>query len=181
MPRRIQEPWLSFLRDVDRALGQSVEVHCLGGFVLSVLWDLSRPTGDVDFIEVRPGKANEELMQIGGEGSKLAEKHHLRFHRVTIAAYPEDYEKRLIDVTPKGLHRLRLKAMEVHDVVLAKLSRNSPRDRADVEFLAKKKALDRRLLMQRFEVELRPYLLNESRETLTLQLWLDEFLGEEGH
>jgi len=155
-------------------------VHCLGGFVLSVLWDLPRPTGDVDFIEVRPRKAGEELAQIGGEGSELAERHHLRFHRVTIAAYLEDYESRLIEITPRGLHRLRLKALEVHDVVLAKLSRNSPRDRADVEFLAMKGALDRRSLTRRFEAELRPYLLNESREALTLQLWLDELLGEAG-
>ena len=47
-----------------------------------------------------------------------------------------------------------------------------------MEFLAKKSVLDRRLLMERFEAESRPYLLNESREALTLQLWLDEFLGE---
>jgi hypothetical protein len=34
--------------------------------------------------------------------------------------------------------------------------------------------------MRRFEAALRPNLLNESRETLTLRLWLDEFFGEEG-
>ena len=179
MPKRIREPWLSFLRDVDRTLSEPVEVYCLGGFVLSVLWGLPRPTGDVDFIEARPGTAGEKLMQIAGEGTELAEKYHLRFHRVTIAEYPDGYERRLIDITPKGLHRLRLKALEVHDVVLAKLSRNSPRDRADVEFLAKKGVLERRLLKERFEAELRPHVPNEAREALTLQLWLDEFLGEE--
>ncbi len=176
MPTRISEPWLSFLRDVDQALKQTVEVHCLGGFVLSVLWELPRPTGDVDFVEIRPGTAANELMAIAGEGTELGEQYHLHFHRVTIAEYPEGYESRLIDITPKGFHRLRLKAFEVHDVVLAKLSRNSPRDRADVEFLAAKGALDRRTLMERFEAELRPYLLNDVREALTLRLWLDEFL-----
>lgn len=178
MPKRILEPWLSFLRDVDRALTQAVEVHCLGGFVLNVLWGLPRPTGDVDFIEVRPGKAGEELKRLAGEGTELAGNHHLRFHRVTIAEYPENYERRLVDITPKGMHRLKLKAFEVHDIVLAKLSRNSPRDRADVEFLAKKGVLDRRLLMERFESELRPYLLNPKRGQRTLELWLEEFLGE---
>jgi len=69
--------------------------------------------------------------------------------------------------------------MEVHDVTLAKLSRNSPRDRADVEFLAKEGTLDGRLLKERFETELRPYLLNEAREALTLELWLGEFFGAE--
>ena len=62
--------------------------------------------------------------------------------------------------------------------MLAKLSRNSPRDRADVEFLVKKKLLSRQVLKERFEAELRPYLLNESRETLTLELWLKEYFEE---
>jgi hypothetical protein len=177
MSTRIPEPWRSFVREIDGALGNSTEVHCLGGFVLSVLWELPRPTGDVDFIEVRPDTADDELMKVAGKGTKLGEKHHLHFHRVTVAICPDGYEARLIDITPKGFHRLRLMALEVHDLVLAKLSRNSPRDRADVEFLSRKGALNRRLLMERFEAELRPYVLNEAREALTLQLWLDEFLG----
>ncbi len=70
-------------------------------------------------------------------------------------------------------------SLEVHDVVLAKLSRNSARDRADVEFLTKRGVLDEQLIRSRFEAELRPFLLNEAREALTLQLWLDEFFGAE--
>jgi hypothetical protein len=54
MPVEIPEPWLSFLRDVDRALSRRIEVHCLGGFVLGVQWGFPRPTGDVDFVEVAP-------------------------------------------------------------------------------------------------------------------------------
>ncbi len=179
MPTQIREPWLSFLRDVDRALRQPLEVHCLGGFVLSVLWELPRPTGDIDFIDVRPSAGGDDLIEIAGEGTALEEKHHLYFHRVTIAEYPEGYKSRLIGITPKGLHQLQLKAFEVHDIVLAKLSRNSARDRADVEFLAKRGVLDEKLIKSRFEAELRSFLLNEARETLTLQLWLDEFFGAE--
>src|SRR5574341_1445627 len=104
MPTRIRDPWLSFLQDVDQSLKQPVEVHCLGGFVLSVLHDLPRPTGDVDFIEVRPSTANDELLEIAGKGTALAERHHLCFHKVTVAEYPEDYEQRLIDITPEGFH-----------------------------------------------------------------------------
>jgi len=176
MPTRIREPWLSFLRDVDRALIEPVEVHCLGGFVLAVLWGLPRPTGDVDFIEARPRPAGEDLLRIAGEGTALATKHRLHFQRVTVAEYPEGYKGRLIDITPGGFRKLKLRALEVHDVVLAKLSRNSPRDRADVEFLARHGALDRRRIEERFDAELRPHLLNEAREALTLELWLAEFL-----
>ena len=179
MPGEIKEPWLSFLRDVDRGLRGPVEVHCLGGFVLGVLWDLPRPTGDIDFIEVRPGQASEELLGVAGEGTTLAVRHHLHFQRVGVATCPDGYESRLTDVTPQGLQNLKIKALDVHDIVLSKVSRNSPRDRSDVEFLAKKGALARRLLEERFATEMRPYLLNEARETLTLDLWLEEFLGIE--
>ncbi|MFQ5720158.1 MAG: DUF6036 family nucleotidyltransferase [Acidobacteriota bacterium] len=179
MPNRVEEPWLSFLREVDRTLREPVEVHCLGGFVLAVMWGLPRPTGDIDVIEVRPDAAGHDLMQIAGEGTALAEKHHLHFQKVMIAEYPERYEERVVDITPRRMHKLRLKALEVHDVMLAKLSRNSPRDRADVEFLVGNGVLDRRRLQERFDAELRPHLLDEAREALTLELWLDEFFPQD--
>ena len=175
MPVRIQEPWLSFLRDVDKALTQPVEIHCLGGFVMSVLWELPRPTGDVDFIDIIPSGAAHELLVKAGEDSELARRYHLKFHRVTIAQCPEGYVSRLVDISPKDIQNLRLRALEIHDLVLAKLSRNSPRDRADVEYLAGKSALCKQILEDRFDAELRPYLLNEKRETTTMNLWLEEF------
>ena len=178
MPVEIAEPWLSFLRDVDSELSQRIEVHCLGGFVLSALWSLPRPTGDVDIVEVEPSSATEELLSVAGEGSELSRRYHLQFHKVTVAEYPERYASRLIDITPRGLTRLHLSAFEVHDLVLAKISRNSPRDREDVRYLANKGILDRTILEERFTAELRPYLLNEARETATLELWLDEFFRD---
>ena len=68
---------------------------------------------------------------------------------------------------------LRLLALEVHDLVVAKLVRNSPIDLEDAKFLAKTGKLDETVLRQRYEQELRPYLANESRHDLTLNLWLD--------
>ena len=175
MSATIVDPWLSFLREVDRALSRPVVAHCLGGFVLAVLWELPRPTGDVDFIEVEPPEAASELLDIAGGDSALASRYKLHFHRVAVAEYPEDYVSRLQDLTSAGFEHLRLLALEVHDLVLAKLGRNSPRDRSDVKFLADKDALDQRLLQERFELELRPYVLNEARAKLTLELWLEEF------
>lgn len=177
MPARIQSPWLAFLRDVDSALDGPVEVHCLGGFVLAVLWELPRPTADIDFVDIKPSEAGQVLLRIAGEGGEIALKHRLCFHRVTIAEFPEAYASRLIDVTPRGLKQLRLRAFEVHDLVLAKLGRNSARDRADVAFLVRKGLIEPRLLEKRFATELRPHVLNEERHTMTLRLWVDEFFG----
>jgi len=39
--------------------------------------------------------------------------------------------------------------------------------------------IDPRLLEQRFEVELRPYVLNEARHAAALELWLSECFGRE--
>lgn len=173
----IPEPWLSFAHDVDRLLRRPVEVHCLGGFALMVLCALPRPTGDVDFIDARPVGAAVDLLGIAGEGSELAGRYHLRFHQVTVAEFPERYALRLIDITPAGIDRLHLRAFEVHDLALAKLGRNSPRDREDVAFLVRKGMLDRRLFQERFDAELRPHVLNEARHSSTLSLWLEEFFG----
>ena len=87
MPAKIAEPWLSFLREVDRALDRPVVAHCLGGFILAVLWELPRATGDVDFIEVEPSDAASELLDIAGDGSELASRYKLHFHQVTVAEY----------------------------------------------------------------------------------------------
>ena len=178
MPGKISTPWLGFLREVDRTLNGPVEVHCLGGFVLAVLWALPRPTGDVDFVEVEPSNGWQDLLRIAGEGSEIARRHRLHFQRVTIAEYPEGYASRLIDIAPRGFKRLRVRAFEIHDLVLAKLGRNSARDRADVKFLVQKGVIDQHTLQMRYEAELRPYVLNEDRHTTTLRLWLDEFFGE---
>jgi hypothetical protein len=180
MQARIPGPWRGFLRDVDRALGEPVEVHCLGGFVLAVLWELPRPTADIDFVEIKPSDAGQYLLRIAGEGSEIARKHHLCFQRVTIAECPEAYASRLAELTPRSLKHLRLRAFEVHDLVLAKLGRNSARDRADVAFLVQRGLIRQRLLEKRFEIELRPYVLNEERHAAALRLWVDEFFPPKG-
>lgn len=180
MQHTIPEPWLSFLREIDESLQRRVEIHCLGAFVLMVLWNLPRGTGDIDIIEVAPADASQELLQLAGEGSELSRKYrHLQIHRVGIAEYPENYAARLIDITPPKFSHLRILAFDVIDVALAKLARNSPRDREDVAFLAQRGALPKEEVRRRFEQELRPNLRVESREALTLELWLEELFPKE--
>lgn len=181
MPSKLPDPWLSFLREVDHALNESVEVHCLGAFVLTVLWGLPRATGDIDVVEVVPTGATSTLLEIGGEGSALSHKYKLYIQKVGIAEYPDDYASRLIDITPHEFRRLRLMAFDPNDLALAKLARNSPRDREDVAFLVQKGVLQRKILQERFDTELRPNLLQPERAALTLDLWLEElFPAEQG-
>ena len=180
MSGTVPEPWLSFLREVDESLTEPVQVHCLGAFALRVLSGLPHPTADIDVVEVAPRRATRHLLAIGGEGSIRWRKYRLYIDKVGVAEYPENYASRLVDITPPGLRHLRVMALEPHDVVLAKLVRNSPRDREDVAFLVQNGVLDKPLLKSRFDSELRPHLSNPEREALTLDLWLEEFFSGDG-
>ena len=165
--------WFAFLGAVDALLDCSVELHCLGGFVLAARFGLPRPTGDVDYIAVIPSDTVARLEQAAGHGSALAKEHGLYFQYVTVADVPEDYENRLTELFPGRFSRLRLFALDVHDLVLAKLVRNSPVDLEDAKFLAKTGRLDPAVLTERYKTELRPNLANEKRHDLTLKLWLE--------
>ena len=91
---------------------------------------------------------------------------------VTVADVP-DYDTRLVAMDVEGLERLRLNALERHDLVLAKLCRNIDRDREDVAALARGPGLDVEVLNQRYRDELRPKLGRPDREDLTLRLWIE--------
>ena len=137
-----------------------------------VLWARERPTGDVDIVN-----ANSEdslaLRRIAGQGTDIANRYGVYFDVVTVADCPEAYRSRLIDITPESFERLKLLAFDVHDLVLAKLGRFSPRDREDAAFLRRAGALDLKVLRDRFETEVSPYALND-RSARHLDLCLAE-------
>ncbi|HEX9002363.1 MAG TPA: DUF6036 family nucleotidyltransferase [Blastocatellia bacterium] len=174
----IPEPWRSFLSEADAQLREDIELHCLGGFVVTMLYGLARPTADVDVMMIAPGNASQYLLGMAGKGSALHQKHGVYLDFVAIVTVPEDYEQRLTELFPKVFKRLRLYAFDSYDLALAKLERNIQRDRDDVKYLARTIPLNPLLLKDRYEKELRPYLGNPVREDLTLRLWL-EMIEEE--
>src|SRR5262245_29278549 len=98
MPREIPKPWRDFLRDLDANLESALELHCLGGFVMTVEYGLARPTGDVDVLAVKPSIDLDAVARVGSEPHK---KHRVYLQRVTVLdAYPEDYERRLTEMFP---------------------------------------------------------------------------------
>src|ERR1700677_4980273 len=44
--KRPPEPWHSFLRELDEAVDDIVRLACIGGFVVTQLYGLERPTAD---------------------------------------------------------------------------------------------------------------------------------------
>jgi hypothetical protein len=169
------EPWRSFLDEFDQRLAEAIEMHCIGGFVVSLHYGVGRHTSDIDFLAVVPRTPANDLEAIAGQGSELHRKYRLYVQHVTIATAPEGYARRLEPMFPTaGWKRLALFAMEVHDLALSKLERNAERDRDDVIRLARAGLLNARTLKTRYEEELRPYLTgNVEWHDKTADLWLE--------
>ena len=170
-PEPVPSPWRAFLAELDAHVAQAVELHCIGGFVLSVLYGMPRPTAGVDVLSVVPRNQVEALQSVAGQGSPLHRKHGVYLHHVAVASLPEDYEERLIEIFPSKYKRLRLFGVEAYDLALSKLERNASRDREDVKYLARSVPLNLEVLERRYRTELRPYLAAPERHDLTMQLW----------
>ena len=171
-PKVLHEPWHTFFEALDRELSVPCDLHCFGGFVLAEHYGVARATIDVDVVAVR-GADVAEIARRAGRGSPLHRRHRAYVDVVTIAEVPDDYESRLIDMNVQCLTHVRLLAFERHDLVLAKLARNTDRDREDVVALARGPGLDTALLRSRYREELRPTLSRPDREDLTLDLWIE--------
>ena len=178
---RMPEPWQSFLAEIDRSAAAPIDLHCLGGFAVSVYYLLERPTGDIDVFEVNPNEAKKWLVQLAGEGSALHRKHRVYLQVVTVASVPESYEDRLTQIFPELFRHLRLFVLDPYDLVLSKLTRNLDVDVEDVKHLARSKDLDLDLLEARYKAELRPIVVGppESHDR-TLRLWIEAINEERG-
>jgi hypothetical protein len=174
----IPEPWLSFLRELDSAVREEVRLDCMGGFVVTMVYGFSRPTGDLDVLEIAPMQAGRAILQLGMQGGPLHKKYKIYLDHVGVARVPENYEDRLTEIFPHSCKYLRLLALDPYDLALSKLERNIQRDRDDVKHLAKTVPLDLELLQERYQKELRWQLANPEREDLTLRLWLEAILEE---
>jgi hypothetical protein len=151
----IPEPWLSFLRELDAAAREEVRLDCMGGFVVTMVYGLSRPTGDLDVLEIAPAEVGRSMLALGMRGGPLYKKYKIYLDHVGVAHVPEDYEDRLTEIFPGTFQHLRLLALDPYDLALSKVERNIQRDRDDVLHLARTVPLDLEILKARYQKELR--------------------------
>ena len=100
---QIPEPWGSYLSQVDSNLGENVELHCFGGFVITTLYGLARSTSDVDVLPAIKRSAWRDLANLAGKGSQLHRQYGIYMDFVTVATVPEDYDQRLTEMFPGGV------------------------------------------------------------------------------
>ena len=172
----LAEPWHSFLTDLDRRLAAPAELHCLGGFVVADRYDVTRTTADLDVLHT-VNETSRIVAALAGRGTPMHTRHKVYVDVVAVAIVPENYEARLVDLHSGAFRHIRLRALDVHDLVLAKLTRNIDRDRDDVRRLARHPGLDPRVLERRYYDELRFQVARPEREDTTLALWI-EMLAE---
>ena len=174
----IPEPWFSFLKELDEFATTAIRLDCIGGFVVTMFYGLSRTTGDLDVLEMAPRSAADAFAKVAMEGGQLHQKYKVYLDQVSVAQAPYEYESRLLEMFPGVFRHLRLMALDPYDLALTKLERNIERDRSDVRYLARTVPFDLNILRERYTTELRPYLANPIREDLTLQLWIDDIEEE---
>jgi|ERR1035437_8237102 hypothetical protein len=172
--KQIPEPWKSFLKEIDDSIGSEVSFHCFGGFAIKLLFGLPRETSDVDVMAAVIRDQYAELLDLAGKDSALHNKHKVHLDLVgAIAVVPDDYQKRLIPITSTGFKKIRLYVMEPHDIVLAKLGRDHPKDIQDVEYLAQVAKLDTDLLRERYRTELSHNVIGPPKRMVgRLEYWI---------
>lgn len=67
MLNKIPEPWKSFLTEIDSVLEQETRFHCIGGFVIAMLYNLKRETSDLDFISCIPRENDLRFYELAGD------------------------------------------------------------------------------------------------------------------
>ncbi len=171
-PLKLGSPWHEFLTEIDEQLSSPVRLVCIGGFVVTVIHGFSRSTGDLDHVEC-PHELTAELAQIAGKGTPLHKKFGLYVDYVGFVTMPYNFDERLLEA-PFHFENIKIFVPDVYDLVLSKLERNSPKDQADVRFLANKYGLSFAILQKRFEEEL-DFIPNRERHSSTLNFWRDWF------
>lgn len=125
-----------------------------------------------------PNREANKLISLGQNGSEFHSRYKIYLDPVSIVSPPDDYTERLLEIFPNTFQNIRLFALDPYDLALTKIERNSPKDRADVLYLAKTTAFDTSILFDRYHKEQRDYLLVPERSDLTLKLWI-EMIEEE--
>ena len=114
--KSILEPWLSFLRELDSAVDTEVRLDCMGGFVVTMVYGFSRPTADLDVLEIAPREAGKPMLALGMQGGPLHKKYKIYLDPVGVAHVPENYEDRLTEIFPETFKHLGLCALDPYDL-----------------------------------------------------------------
>ena len=179
MPTLPPSPWREFLQALDAKMTEDCTLPCFGGFAITLKYGISRPTFDIDVLDVSPPRVVDILIREGGKGSPLAIEHQVYLDFVGIANPPYEYESRLRPMYPGAFKHLRLLVMDPYDVALTKLKRDSDKDFQDVLQLAERIPFDLALFEKRYREELRDNTTGKAEDNdVTFDRWIEAILED---
>lgn len=140
----------TFLRAVDAALDEPVEVVVIGGSAAALHYGVGRATHDIDtWTNVEAGLA------AAAASARAATGLDVPLQRSGVADAPVDFESRLERVLP-DLRKLILFVPERHDLVLMKALRCYEHDLEAIAEIHGRARLDLDILVERFREEMSP-------------------------
>jgi hypothetical protein len=149
------EPWRSLLHELDAAAARPVDLVCIGGFVLTAVYDAPRTTADLDVLPAVNDSRAEAILQLARRDGDLHRRFGVYIDPVTVVTPLENFEARLGEVFGGAFRRIRLLAPGRREMACA-ISQARPCGVAQ--------ALH----------ELRPYETGpDQRHDLTMELWVE--------
>ncbi len=144
---------MSFLKVLEQQLepNRQVELYVGGGAAILLAYDGTLATVDVDFIGQKSGLLLE-MSKLLGKGSETHRKTKLYFDVVPPGLFPSDlgWRNRTIRIDLPQLRNIRLRVLEIHDLIISKLKRFSGKDRRDVRALCNRPEIDIHILRARY-------------------------------
>lgn len=170
---------LTFLRELDQLLSEPVEVILAGAAALVVKYGAPRTTRDVDVI-IEDQTKLRKLLRYAGRGSSLHLRHCIHLEPLPdFALRPHDWHARVKKVPVTGLRNIRLKSLDLHDLICTKLGRLTSKDLEDIRFLAKNFRVSWRILLRRYR-NARQYEINPQRTDENFLAVAEEIFGRSG-
>ena len=150
---------LAYLHQIDKQLGKKVTLVAVGGTAMT-LYDLKEATKDVDFCAAN----KEDFSIISSIAKKISGKFRLDLFsegHIYILQLPDDYtaKSRPLKVQFKNLE---VKLLSPIDIILTKTSRLNERDIEDIQALISKKRVNKKKLIERYNLVKGTYAGNEA-------------------
>jgi hypothetical protein len=177
-----------FFRDLDRRwplpTAEPVTLRLLGSTALLLQTTYERGTKDSDILETAETTPalQAALIALAGKGTELGKRHrmYLEFLGPAFPFLPEEPQWHPVGRFTSAFEHFRLEALDVVDVVVAKLVRFHKTDRDDIAAMADRELIDPDRLLERFRSAVTRWSFDARAEELPKtvgrfrQLWLNE-------
>lgn len=150
---------LAYLHQIGNELKKKVTLVAAGGTAMT-LYDLKEATKDVDFC----AQTREDWASVHSAAKKVKSGFRLDLFReghIYILQLPDDYMTKSRPLKAQ-FKNLVVKLLSPIDIILTKTSRLNERDIEDIRALVSKKRVDKRKLIERYELVKSTYAGNEA-------------------